>query len=92
VLRPGGRVAVSDPVRVDALPEGVLDDPGSLAGCISGAEPPETHRQLLEDAGFVDVEITVDPDSSDAIDEWHDEYDLGGSLLSASIEARKPEN
>jgi SAM-dependent methyltransferase len=91
VLRPGGRLAISDPVRVEALPEGVRDDPGSLAGCISGAEPPERHRELLKTAGFEDIEITVDPDSSDAIDEWHESYDLGGSLLSATIEARKPE-
>ena len=90
VLAPGGRLTISDPVKVEALPEGVREDPGSLAGCISGAEPPQRHRELLEAAGFENIEITVDPESSDAIDEWHDEYNLGGSLLSATIEARKP--
>jgi len=90
VLRPGGRLAITDPVRTDSLPEGVREDPGSLAGCISGAESPERIATLLEAAGFVDISIELDPDSREVIDEWHDEYDLGGSLLSARIEAGKP--
>lgn len=90
VLRPGGRLAITDPVRIDSLPEGVQEDPGSLAGCISGAEPPERVTNLLKAAGFVDVSIELDPGSRDVIDDWHDEYDLGGSLLSARIEAEKP--
>ncbi|QSG16211.1 arsenite methyltransferase [Halapricum desulfuricans] len=90
VLRPGGRLAITDPVRIDSLPDGVRGDPGSLAGCISGAESPETITTLLEAAGFVDISVELDPDSREVIDEWHDEYDLGGSLLSARIEAEKP--
>jgi len=32
----------------------------------------------------------VDDTEIDAIDDWHDAYDLGGALLSATLEARKP--
>lgn len=44
----------------------------------------------LDAAGFVGIRVELGTDSREAIDEWHDECDLGGSPLSARIEAAKP--
>jgi ubiquinone/menaquinone biosynthesis C-methylase UbiE len=59
VLRPGGRFAVSDIVVQGELPEALRRDMESWAGCISGALEEETYRSLLQDAGFVKIDIEL---------------------------------
>src|SRR5579859_5297800 len=59
VLRPGGRLAVSDVVVQGEIPADVRDNMELWAGCIAGALEETTYRQLLVDAGFRDVEIEV---------------------------------
>jgi SAM-dependent methyltransferase len=87
VLDASGYLTISDVVRTDTLPEGVREDHDALAACLSGAEPPETIERFLSEAGFTDITIETDPSSRTAIDGWHDDYDLGSSLVSATIEA-----
>ena len=60
VLRPGGRVAVSDVVAQGELPDDLRRDMGAWAGCVAGALEEQEYRQLLTDAGFtaIDVEVT----------------------------------
>src|SRR5439155_10895681 len=60
VLRPGGRLAVSDMVELRPLPDAVKRDLDARAGCIAGTIPVERYRRLLLDAGFeaIDFEIT----------------------------------
>ncbi|MGC9291376.1 MAG: arsenite methyltransferase [Acidobacteriaceae bacterium] len=59
VLRPGGRVAVSDiALKADrALPPEVASSLAAYTGCIAGAVPIEQYRQGLLDAGFQQVAI-----------------------------------
>ncbi len=57
VLKPGGRLAVSDVVRTAEMPADVLTDLAAHCGCISGAITPEELTALLVAAGFVDVSI-----------------------------------
>lgn len=56
VLKPGGRVMVSDIVTID-LPDEYRDDMAAWAGCIAGAVDEEDYKALARNAGFVDVEI-----------------------------------
>ena len=82
VLRPGGRLAVSDMVELRPLPEAVKQDLDARAGCIAGTIPVEDYRQLLVDAGFESPEIEITGEQS--------VEGLPGAIGSASIRGRKP--
>lgn len=56
VLKPGGRVAVSDLALLRELPAGVRGDVEALVGCVAGAELVEEMIARAEAAGLVDVE------------------------------------
>ncbi|GGR08338.1 arsenite methyltransferase [Streptomyces pilosus] len=58
VLRPGGRIGVSDVVADDSLTPEQRAERGDHVGCIAGALSFAEYRQGLEAAGFTDVEIT----------------------------------
>ncbi|MFI6461836.1 arsenite methyltransferase [Streptomyces sp. NPDC050528] len=58
VLRPGGRLGVSDVVADDALTPGQRAERGDYVGCIAGALSFTEYREGLEAAGFTDVGIT----------------------------------
>ena len=58
VLRPGGRVGVSDVVAEDHLTEEDQAERGSYVGCIAGALSKSEYIAGLEEAGFEQVEVT----------------------------------
>ena len=57
VLRPGGRLGISDVVAEDRLSPDERAERGSFVGCIAGALSEAEYRHGLEDAGLVDVEV-----------------------------------
>jgi SAM-dependent methyltransferase len=57
VLKPGGRLAVSDIALKKPLPAEVGQDLMAYVGCIAGAIPIEEYRRQLTEAGFAAVEI-----------------------------------
>jgi SAM-dependent methyltransferase len=91
VLRPGGRVTVSDVVRTAPFPDDVLDEPDALAACVSGAETIDTVGGLLEEAGFEAIEITPKEESESFIRTWDETRDLSDYIVSAVIAAQKPQ-
>lgn len=58
VLKPGGRVAVSDIALKQDLPEKIKQSFEAYVGCISGAIPIEEYRQQMLGAGFESVVVT----------------------------------
>jgi len=90
VLKPGGRLAVSDVVATAPLPESWRADMRLLSGCISGAADVEDLRSMLEEAGFADVDIRPVDESREFIREWQPESGLEDYVLSAAIRAVKP--
>ncbi len=52
VLRPGGRLAISDILLKKLLPEDLLSDISLYVGCISGASTPEQYREWMTLAGL----------------------------------------
>ncbi|MFH5805468.1 arsenite methyltransferase [Alienimonas sp. DA493] len=57
VLKPGGRLAVSDIALKKPLPDAVKDDVGAYVGCIAGAIPIEQFQTGLSEAGFGEVKV-----------------------------------
>lgn len=55
VLKPGGRVAISDIVSDEAVPESLKNDPELWSGCISGAFEELAFLKAFTDVGFVAV-------------------------------------
>ena len=60
VLKPGGRLSLSDIVTNRPVPEKRQEDSGEWCGCISGALPAQEYREELEKAGFVEIQLTPD--------------------------------
>jgi len=58
VLKPGGRLAVSDIVTGGPLPQELKDDLSAWAGCVAGAIESDDYISAIQAAGFVDVELT----------------------------------
>ncbi len=83
VLKPGGRLAVSDIVLRRSLPEPLQQAMGLWTGCVAGALLETDYREGLEEAGFegIDIEPTRVFDASDIAQM------AGDLLVSAEIPA-----
>ena len=57
VLKPGGRMTISDVVLLKELPDKLKNDEKLLAGCVSGAILKQDYLKLIEKAGFSKVNI-----------------------------------
>ncbi|MEM2885344.1 MAG: arsenite methyltransferase [Thermoproteota archaeon] len=57
VLKPGGRIMISDIVLTKQLPDHIKKDIQAYVGCLSGAELKRRYLKLIEDAGFSQVKI-----------------------------------
>jgi arsenite methyltransferase len=57
VLRPGGRMMVSDIALLRELPSALRDSVSAYTGCIAGAVRKEDYVTAVESAGFADVGI-----------------------------------
>jgi len=90
VLRPGGRLAISDVVALQALPDALANDVAALTGCVAGAATVDVIRAFLEDAGFGSIRVDVKPESREFIREWMPGSGIESYVASASIEAVKP--
>jgi ubiquinone/menaquinone biosynthesis C-methylase UbiE len=77
VLKPGGRIGISDIVAEDRLSAAERAERGSYAGCIAGALSESEYRSGLETAGFEDVTLTRT-------------HEVAEGMWSAIIKARKP--
>ena len=59
VLKPGGRLSISDIVLLQELPESVKNNEALLAGCVAGAELKDKYLELISNAGFENIEVVV---------------------------------
>jgi SAM-dependent methyltransferase len=77
VLRPGGRLGISDVTADEGFDPGELSEAEQRAGCLSGTLTQQRYRDLLLAAGFTGISITST-------------YEAGPGLHSAIIQAAKP--
>jgi arsenite methyltransferase len=90
VLKPGGRLAISDVVNTAPLSDELQSDSTLLCGCIAGAAPVARINAWLTDAGFAEVRVTPKPESRELISTWAPGRGLENYVVSATLEARKP--
>jgi arsenite methyltransferase len=62
VLKPGGRVAVSDLALLQPLPPLVATMLEALVGCVAGAPPVADTERMMREAGLVDIVLTPKPE------------------------------
>ena len=101
VLKPGGKVSVSDVALLNPLPIAVQEIVTALVGCVSGAVLAEDTRVMMEKAGFTFIVLTPKPDYIQNMQECNDPlYNniaqllpqgkrMADYIVSLSIEARK---
>ena len=90
VLKPGGRLAISDVVATAPLPDDLQAKVAALTGCISGASPVADLQAALVKAGFEQVRIDVKPGSREFIRDWMPGSGSEEYIASAAIQAIKP--
>ncbi|MGH3022918.1 MAG: arsenite methyltransferase [Gaiellaceae bacterium] len=77
VLRPGGRIGISDVVAEDRLSAEERGQRGSYVGCIAGALSKGEYEAGLESAGFEDVSVAFT-------------HEVADGMHGAIVQARKP--
>lgn len=90
VLKPGGRLAVSDVVASTELPESMRNDPYLHSACVAGASLVTDLEIWLEAAGFTAIVIQPKDESLDFIRDWAPGRGIEDYVISATIEAVKP--
>ena len=90
VLRPGGRLSISDVVAKTALPDDLANDLKMIAGCVGGAATVAEVTIWLEETGFRDVRVALNEGVGEAVEDWAPGRRVGDYVASATIEATKP--
>ena len=102
VLKPGGRIMISDIALKKSLPEQVLKSVEAYVGCVSGALLLDEYLDTLKRSGLQQIEVTPkavsscvetnsqDPIFSELLKEVDDPKDLLNSVASVNVQAIKP--
>ena len=90
VLKPGGRLAISDVVASAELPAEMLADLALYAGCIGGAATVTDVEAMLTRAGFTDIRIEPKDESKTFMEAWAPGRNITDYVVSATIEAVRP--
>ena len=90
VLKPGGRIAISDVLRTAELPEEVRNDLVLIGGCVAGAASVQEVESMLHEAGFEDIRVKPKDESREFIREWGSGSNIQDYIVSATMEAVKP--
>ncbi len=91
VLKPKGRLAISDVVSYHELSDEIKNNTKLYTECISGATPVKELKEILELVGFTNIRITKKDGSDDIIKSWEKGIKLADQVFSAYIQAEKPQ-
>ena len=90
VLKPGGRLAISDVVASTELPDEIRNDLALYSGCMAGASQISELEAILLECGFDNINIAPKDESKEFIKDWAPGRGVEEYVLSAAIEAIKP--
>ena len=91
VLKPGGRLAISDIVTTAPLPEAMRQEVALYTACVAGAASVDALAAMLAETGFADIRIAPKDASREFIRHWAPERGVEDFIASATIEAVKPD-
>lgn len=90
VLRPGGRLAVSDVVAYGPMPAEVTQDLALHTGCLAGATARDELVQVLAAAGFTDIAVRPKGNTDEIIGSWSAARRFESLVFAAEVTATKP--
>lgn len=90
VLKPGGRLAISDVVASTELPDDIRNDLALYSGCMAGASLVNELKSILDETGFENIRISPKDESREFIKDWAPGKNVEDYVISATIEAIKP--
>lgn len=90
VLKPGGRLAISDIVTTAPLPAAMQQEVALYTACVAGAASVDELTAMLSEAGFADIRIAPKDASREFIRHWAPGRGVEDFIASAAIEAVKP--
>lgn len=90
VLKPGGRLAISDVVATTEMPDTIKQDIALYAGCVAGALLIDEVESILKAVGFVNIRISPKDESKEIVRSWAPGRQIEDYVVSATIEALKP--
>jgi arsenite methyltransferase len=107
VLRPGGRMMISDIVLLRPLPDFIMNSVAAYVGCVSGAVMKDDYMDIIRKAGFRDARViketsfpmecmTNDPAAQAIVRNLHVPQEeivevVEGAICSVNVQAVKPE-
>ena len=89
VLKTGGRLAISDVVSTEQIPEKISNDPMMIAGCMGNTALVDDLKGDLEAAGFSQISIETKEESRSFIKDWAPGTGAENYVIAATIEAKK---
>ena len=101
VLKPGGKVSVSDLALLKPLPDNIQEMAAALVGCVAGAALVDETRVMVKKAGFTSIVLTPKPAYVRSMQHWNDPLyrqiaetlpkgeEMADYVVSLDIEARK---
>ena len=91
ILKPGGRLSISDVLATATLPDEIQKNLALVAACVGGAETFDNTEKTLKEAGFQNIKITANDNSQELIREWDPDKSENAVdyVISAYIEAVK---
>jgi SAM-dependent methyltransferase len=101
VLKPGGKVSISDLALLKPLPAAIQEMAAALVGCVAGAALVEETRDMLEKVGFTSIVLTPEPGYVRSMQDWNEPLyqeiakalpqggEMADYVVSLTVEARK---
>lgn len=91
VLKSGGRLAITDVVAYTEIPDSVKKNMAMYTGCVSGASFIPELESMLQQVGFANIRIRPKDESKTFIRDWAPGSNIEDYIVSATIEAVKPQ-
>ena len=89
VLKPGGRLAISDVVATKPVPPALREKLQAIGACVAGAALISDLKAMLQDAGFGRIEIQPRNSSHQTIAQWTEDAGVADFVVSAYLTAYK---